>query len=271
MTTTSAHGAHSATNRSLWRSVAVPSEHGGWSLTAEPVILGLLVAWSWSGLALGMAAMGGFVARTPLKVMLVDRWRHRWLERTRVAARILMLESVAIVLLVFAAAFGASNGWFWVPLVAAIPLIVMELWFDMRSRGRRLLPELAGTVGIGSVVVAIVVAGGESAGLAIGLWVVVAARAVAAIPYARAMVFRAHGRTVARWHSDLAQGLAVVAVAGAWAAGSIPWTPVVTIAAIAAFNVVAVRGPVRRAVVIGVQQMFFGWAVVVVTATAVLR
>lgn len=33
----------------LWRQVAVPSEHGGWSLTAEPVVLGLVVAWSWPG------------------------------------------------------------------------------------------------------------------------------------------------------------------------------------------------------------------------------
>ncbi|MGI9616377.1 MAG: YwiC-like family protein, partial [Acidimicrobiales bacterium] len=73
---------------SSWRQVAVPTEHGGWSLTAEPVLLGLLVAWSWPGLALGLAAMLAFVARTPLKVVLVDRWRNRWLDRSRVAAAI---------------------------------------------------------------------------------------------------------------------------------------------------------------------------------------
>jgi hypothetical protein len=66
--------------------VALPSEHGGWSLTLEPVALGLLVAPSWPGLALGAAALVAFVARTPLKVVLVDRWRHRWLARTRLAS-----------------------------------------------------------------------------------------------------------------------------------------------------------------------------------------
>ena len=30
--------------RSMLRSVAVPTEHGGWGLTAEPVVLGLAVA-----------------------------------------------------------------------------------------------------------------------------------------------------------------------------------------------------------------------------------
>ena len=254
----------------LWRQVAVPSEHGGWSLTAEPVVLGLVVAWSWPGLALGVAAMVGFVARTPLKVVLVDRWRHRWLDRSRLAARIAAAEVTLIIALGLAAVAGASNGWFWLPLAVAMPLIALELWFDMRSRSRRLIPELAGTVGIGSVIAAIALAAGESTALALGLWVVISARAAAAIPYARTMVFRAHGRPVSRWHSDLAQVLAVAAVAAAWLFDAVPLAPVLAVAAVAVFNVAAVRGPVRRAVVIGLQQMTFGIAVVAVTAIAVL-
>lgn len=253
----------------VWRQVAVPSEHGGWSLTAEPLILGLLVAWSWPGLALGAAALLAFVARTPVKVVLVDRWRHRWLSRSRVAAWIAVVELAGIAGLTVVAARGAMNGWFWVPLAVAAPLVGMELWFDMRSRGRRLLPELAGTIGIGSVVAAIVLVGGESTALAIGLWVVVSARAAAAIPYARIQVFRAHGRPVSLWQTDLAQVLAVIAVAVAWAFAAIPFAPVLAVAAIATFNLIAVRGKVRRAVVIGLQQMAFGIALVAVTAIAV--
>ena len=44
--------------RPTWRTVAVPSEHGGWGLTAEPVLLGLLLAFSWSGVAVGVASPG---------------------------------------------------------------------------------------------------------------------------------------------------------------------------------------------------------------------
>lgn len=254
----------------LWRQVAVPSEHGGWSLTGEPVILGLAVAWSWPGLALGMAAMLAFVARTPLKVVLVDRWRHRWLPRSRLALRIAVAELALIALLGVWAAVTASNDRFWVPLAAAVPLVAVELWFDMRSRSRRLIPELAGTIGIGSVAAAIALTGGEATTPAMGLWVVISARAAAAIPYARTMVFRAHGRPVTRWHSDLAQTLSVLAVAAAWASDAIPLAPVVAVAAVSIFNVVAVRGPVLRAVVIGMQQMVLGIGVIAITATAVL-
>ena len=259
-----------ARSRPLWRQVAVPSEHGGWSLTAEPVVLGLVVAWSWPGLALGLAAMLAFVARTPVKIVLVDRWRHRWLDRSRLAARIAAVELVMIGLFAALAATGAVDARFWVPLAVAAPFVGVELWFDMRSRSRRLIPELAGTFGIGSVVAAIVLTDGGSGLLAIGLWVVVAARAAAAIPYARTQVFRAHGRPVTRWHSDVAQAAAVAAVSLAWGLDAIPLAPVVAVAAIAAFNVVAVRGPVKPAMVIGLQQMAFGIGVVVVTAVAVL-
>ena len=253
-----------------WRQVAVPSEHGGWSLTAEPVVLGLVVAWSWPGLALGFAALLAFIVRTPLKVVLVDRWRGRWLDRSRLAARIAIVELAVIGALAVGAAAGAANGWFWVPLVAAAPLVGVELWFDMRSRSRRLVPELAGTIGIGSVVAAIILAGAGSTALAVGLWVVVSARAVAAIPYARTQVVRAHGRPIERWHNDLPQLVAVTGVAAAWALDAIPFAPVVAVAAIALFDIVAVRGPVQRAVVIGLQQMGFGIVVVAVTAIAVL-
>ena len=56
MTPTASSGNESeapAATRPLWRSVAIPTEHGGWGLTLEPVVLGLAVAPSLAGIALG--------------------------------------------------------------------------------------------------------------------------------------------------------------------------------------------------------------------------
>jgi hypothetical protein len=255
--------------RSTLRAVAMPTEHGGWSLTLEPILLGLLAAWSWPGLALGLAAMLAFLARTPLKLVLVDRWRGRWLDRTSVAARVAFVEVLMLAALVVVAGLAADEP-FWFPLLAAAPLVAIELWFDMRSRGRRLLPELAGTVGIGSVAAAIALAHGTENASALGLWVVVAARGAAAIPYARTQVFRTRGRPYHLWHSDLAQALAVVAVAVAYFADAVPLAAAIAITAVAAFNIGAVRAAPRPAKIIGFQQMFFGVAVVGVTAVAVM-
>jgi hypothetical protein len=232
------------------------------------VLLGLLVAWSWSGLAVGAAAMLAFLARTPLKLVLVDRWRGRWLARTGVAARVAFVELSALAALVVVAALGA-DGRFWLPPLAALPLIAVELWFDMRSRSRRLLPELAGTVGIGSAAAAVAIAGGAGAALALGLWAVVAARTTASIPYARTQVFRGRGRPTPTWPSDLAQALAVLVVTVAWTLDAVPAAAVLAIAAVALFNAIAVRAAPRPAKVIGLQQLFVGLAVVAITAIAV--
>jgi hypothetical protein len=257
-----------AAPRSPLRSVALPTEHGGWSLTAEPALLGLLVAWSWSGFAIGVAAMAAFVARTPLKLLLVDLFRRRWLDRTRLAAAVLAVEGVLIAGLLAAAEAGTGPS-FWWPFAVAAPLVVLELWFDMRSRSRRLLPELAGTVGIGSVAAAVALAAGAGTGLAWALWCVVAARGVAAIPYVRTQVLRLHRRPHARWHSDLAQTVAVGAVAVGWGVGDVPAASVAALAVVAGVNLVAVRAEPRPPKVLGMQQMVLGLMVTLVTAAAV--
>lgn len=251
-----------------WRSVALPSEHGGWSLTAEPVVLGLLVAFSWPGFALGLAAMVAFVARTPIKVVLVDRFRDRWLERTSLAARIAAVELIAAAALsVYALVEGASG--FWVPLAVAAPLVVLELWYDMRSRSRRLIPELAGSIGIGSIAAAIALADAAPTRLAWGLWLVMAARSLAAIPYVRTQIRRRKSQPGILWTSDLAQLGAVVAAWLGFSVDLIPAAAAIAISLVAGFNVVAVRLPPRSAVAVGIQQTIVGIIVIATTAIAI--
>ena len=167
--------------RSTFWSVALPKEHGGWGLTLEPGVLGLLIAPGAAGVCLAAAAMVAFTARTPVKIVLVDRHRDRWLERTNIAARVAIGELIVLAALVVAAVV-LANGRFWMPALVAAPLILAELWFEMRSRGRRLVPELAGAIGVCSVAAMIVLADGRSARLAVGVWLVLAARVATSIP-----------------------------------------------------------------------------------------
>jgi len=251
------------------RSVALPTEHGGWSLTLEPAILGLLVAPSVAGFALGAAALLAFVARTPLKVVLVDRWRERWMARSRLAARVVGVELLIMGVLVVVAIATASSA-FWWPLVIAAPLVAIELWYDMRSRSRRLIPELAGSVGIGAIAAVIALAGGTSSSVAAGLWLVMAARSLAAIPFVRVQLLRAKDRAHELWHSDVAQVLAVVIGSVGWLADLIPIAAIAALAIQAVFELVAVRRPPQRAALIGAQQVVVGLTVVLITALGVI-
>lgn len=255
--------------RSTLRSVAVPAEHGGWGLTFEPVLLGLIVAPSVAGIALAVAALLAFLCRTPVKFAVLDRRRHRRLHRTAIAERVAAIELVLIVALVIVAASTAS-GRFWVPLVVAAPLFSLELYFDVRSRGRRLVPELAGAVGISSIAAMIVLADGGETVLAGGLWLLLTARAVASIPFVRAQIARLHDRPVARvqlacWETAaLAIAASAVALDGRLLAGA------VAIGFLVALQVWSRRRPVPKIVIVGVTQMVLGVAAVLAAGFGVL-
>ena len=243
------------------RSVAVPTEHGGWSLTLEPVLLGLLVEPSWAGLVIGLVALLAFVARAPLKLALVDRMRGRDLERTRLARRVASLELALLVVLVVWAILLAEQSFLW-PLLLAAPLIGIELWYDIRSRSRRLAPELAGVVGVASVAAAIILAGGGPNLLAAGMWCVAAARAVAAVAFVRVQLRRAKDQPHNLWFNDGFQLVALGAVIIGWAAEAISFAGVVAIAVLALIHGALVRRPVPATPIIGAQQVVFGLAVV---------
>ncbi len=255
--------------RAAWRSVAVPSEHGGWGLTLEPVLLGLIVAWSGGGLALGLAAFAAFLVRTPLKLVAVDVRRKRWLERSRVALRIASVELVVIALALLAVV--RSAGWSWsVPLLVAGPLVAVELSFEVRSRGRRLVPELFGAVGIAAVAASIALAGGRSGRLAVGLWLVLAARAVGAIPFVRVQIQRLRRGVGPRGQSDAAQALSVMVASAAVILDRRLVAGLVGVVVMAGVQIAWVRRPPIAAKTIGLRQMAAGLALVALTAAGIL-
>jgi hypothetical protein len=258
-----------AHGRAEWRSVAVPTEHGGWGLTLEPVLLGLFVAPSASGALLGLAAFMAFVARTPLKVVLVDGRRGRNLDRTALARRVLAIEMVALVTLAgLATQFG--DGRFWLPVLAAAPLVGVELWFDMRSRSRRLVPELAGAVGVSSVVAIIVLADGATIVLALALWLILAARATTSIPFVRSQVAVLHNRP-----TSIGSGIVSDVAAIAIAAAAVLVDQSVFLGALGIGAIVISQNASRRfvpgsAVVLGVRQTVLGLTLVLITGLGVL-
>ena len=70
-----------------WKPVAIPAEHGGWGLLAEPVVLGLVIAPAPAGACLALAALAGFLARHPLRLWLLDRRKGVRYPRTALAER----------------------------------------------------------------------------------------------------------------------------------------------------------------------------------------
>ena len=239
----------------------VPTEHGGWGFTLEPVLLGTLVAPGLPALGLAIATFATFLARRPLRIAVAD-WRHdRRLTRTDVAA-----GSVVGLAVIAAAGLGlavlTSSEPFWWPLLVAAPIVLVQLRLDLENRGRELLPELLGPIALGAAAPMIILAEGLSWEIAVGAWLVLAARIVPSVLLVRAQLRRAKQQpfSVAPTTAAGVLAVAVVALAGsmAWA----PWLSTVAAVLLMAWDWISMRRPPAVAKNLGWTQMVVGSVVV---------
>jgi YwiC-like protein len=250
-----------ATQAASLKAIALPVEHGGWGMLAEPLVMGLVLAPTLAGLGLTIAALGAFLVRHPLKLALSDWRRGARYPRTVLAARVAAAYGlVALVGLVLAAWRAPAATW--VPVVLAAPLGLLQLWYDARLQGRQLLPELLGGVALGAGASALMLAGGWAMAAALAAWGLLAAKAVASVLYIRARLRLDRGQPASRWPGLLthvaALGLAVALALRGWG----PWLGV---AAMAILFARAVHGlsPWHRRVrpqVVGFTELAYGMA-----------
>lgn len=239
------------------RPLALPAEHGGWGFLAEPILLGLLVAPSWSGALIAAAAVSGFLGRHPLKLALQDGLRRKHYPRT-FWCRALAASYLLAALLSLTAALVIGDARILVPFVLAMPLALVQGWYDARNQGRHLLAEISGAVAMSSTVTAIAIAAGTDTSMAYGLAGILIARFVPAILYVRALLGRLPASAALTAHVFALGAIALYA----------------TFPAIAAMLVLLLRagwGLAReapRAQVIGWREIAFGLVTVVLAAMA---
>lgn len=256
------------------KSVALPVEHGGWGMLGEPLLLGLLVAPSRAGFGVGLASLGVFLARHPLKLALAD-WRrgsaqYRTGGRTRAAVGFVLLYG-AIAGLGLALASGGGQG-FWLPLALASPLALTQLAYDARHRGRQLVPELLGAVALASVVAAEMRAAGLPLERSLAAWALLAAKSVGAVLYVRARLRSDRGLASGRALAVASNAAGLLVGAGLAATGYAPWlaAPAFTLLlARALYGLSRLHQPVRPQVV-GFQELAYGVSFVLILAVGYL-
>ncbi len=171
----------------LWKSVALPAEHGGWGLLIEPALLGLTLAWSIAGAAIVLATLLAFLARHPLRLAFMDRRRRVRYPRTRLAELCFLAYATGAVLFL-AAALALTSHSFLLALAAGAPFAVAALGYDAQGRGREALAESCGAAALSTSAAAIGMAGGFAAMQAIAAASLLAVRALTSVLYVRARI-----------------------------------------------------------------------------------
>ena len=238
-----------------WKSIAFPPEHGSWGFLLEPILLGLILAPSWGGLAVAVGVFGAFLARHPLKVAYSDRRKGKRYARTVVAERFALAYSIL-------AAVGGV-----LALLLAGPEILLGLAQFIgysTNRGRELVPELAGSAALAATATSIAVAGGTAWDTALALWAILVARNIPSILYIRARLRLDRGKPFAQMPVLLAQIAGVLIPIVLVALGVAPVLAVVALAVLAARAIFGLS-PYRRNVrvqIIGVLEMVYGFGTV---------
>jgi hypothetical protein len=246
------------------RSIALPTEHGGWGFTLEPIILGLLAAPSPTGWELGVAAIAVLLARRPVKIVATDLVRRRWLPRSRIALLFALgYGSIAIAGLI--GAFVTETGPFWWPYLVAIPFALYALRADAHSKSRTLGAEISGAVAMGSTAAAITMGAGMAWQPAFGLWLVLAARDLGGIVLARAQIRRVKGGQAGAGAVMGVHAAALAVVAAGAVLGVVPWLGVVAVGLVTAVSGVSLARPPVPARIVGWTQIGVGFTVAVLT------
>lgn len=251
------------------KSIAVPAEHGGWGFLSEPLLFGLLIAPSLTGVGLVLMMVAVFLLHQPLKIVVKDRRKGRVYERTRLAQRFLVIYGVIGAVGVGMAWVSAPNPLWIIPLLTAAPFAALQLAYELRNDGRNLTSEIVGALVLAASAPAMLLAADHTPLLAALAWGILTMRIIPAILYVRARLRLIHGKPI-RSQNTIILHLAVMGIS------LLLWMSGLTDAAIMlATGVLLVRAiyglyfsPPVAAKVIGFQEVFFGLTYTVVCAFA---
>lgn len=156
-----------------WRHVALPREHGSWSLVLEPLVFGLIAVPSPAGGWLALGALAAFLARRPMRLVLKET---RADEPSPARVMFSACTLVTLVSLLAADTLGPRDWLLWLLPAGAAGMVFLR--FDLRNSGREGTAEVAGAAAFALIPAAIAVLGGASPAVAAALAIVMLGRAV---------------------------------------------------------------------------------------------
>jgi hypothetical protein len=250
-----------SSRRTALRPLALPAEHGGWSMLLEPIVLGILIAPSFAGALIAAAAVLAFLARHPLKLFVQDIRRKKQFARTPICAWLALAHAGASAIALFAAVT-MSGSRVLLPLVAGALLALIQFALDLRQHSRSFVAEICGACATATTAAAIALASYRTWNVALALAFLAASLTLPAILFVRAVLRHERRTTTIVLHVAAVIGAAIL-----WQRGLTPAVAIVVMTMLLLRAAIGVQGKTAPAArIIGMREAIAGAAAVLVIA-----
>lgn len=245
-------------NKSI-KLIAFPKEHGAYGFTIEPLMLALLVTFSWTGFYLALGTLLAFFAHQPIKILFGQQ------KSLRPLAFLFLIAYIGPAFILFALFLNQVSAHTAVPFYAAIVMMTVYLVLDLLKYSRRLFVEIMAPTAIGLIAVSIVMSTGWSEGQALGLGLLLSARFIPTPFYIRARLQLEKGQVSDKVAAAFSSGLAFLGIGFLTILGNTPflgWLAIFILTLRTFFGISRWR---KKSTVkaIGMREFFYGQVVVV--------
>lgn len=162
-----------------FRKIALPEEHGSWGFALEPLVLSLLIAYSFSGALVALSAFFLFLAYQPFKIITNPK-TNKTLKSN--AVKVMTVYAVISISL-FIAAFEETTVKNYFPFAAAFVLMFIYLFSDILGKGRTLLTGILAPGGFALISVTILLIDGYDFLTAAGFYVLLLYRIIPTVVF----------------------------------------------------------------------------------------
>lgn len=180
---------------------AFPKEHGSWGLTYEPLLLAVIVAYSFAGLMTALAAFVIFLSHQPVRILLNKNITG---EIKKHALLPLTVYSITVFLLFY---FAFTNGKIenFIPFFAGIFLMLVFLVIETLGYGRNLAAEFIAPSAFGFIALTITLLGEFEFYSALGVLSLIYSRSITTIFYVHEKLLLQKGNKISKLPTRLSE------------------------------------------------------------------
>ncbi|QQE13357.1 YwiC-like family protein [Planctomycetota bacterium] len=176
------------------RSVILPAEHGAWAALIEAILMGFLVSFTWQSIVVAINAILLGLCLQPCKIVLRGPANKYQIPRYKAAKKAFaILAPLSTALLIFNVLLPAISPSFALVLLVSVPMVLIHWVYESNNQPRHLLAVLSGMLAITMVAPAMAAADAPKAAFVSTVLLILAARQISSISYARHIVRKSKG------------------------------------------------------------------------------